>query len=222
MVLMVGVWVGIAILTSLLAHLLGRPMTSWFLLGLVMPGATALLLPSGLDRFPGFVDRLAALPGVEIFTLEPGAAARAAARRSVTSATAEGLRLLTALPWDQEPAPAPAELRQSVNAEQPTHLLAGSRAYRLTPSEPFAIGTELVSGGYGVTVDGGVAGVSRQHCSIHIDGSRLVLTDHSRFGTQLNGHRIDGSAVLQAGDVVAVGQPPLEFRLVAEVGPDGA
>jgi hypothetical protein len=185
-------------------------------------GATALLLPAGLDRFPGFVEGLRALPGVEVFTLEPGAAACAATRRSVTSAAAEGLRLLTALPWDQAPAPAPAELRDAVAIEQPTHLLAGSRAFRLTPAEPFAIGTELASGVYGLTVDGGVAGVSRQHCSIHVDGGRLVLTDHSRFGTQLNGHRIDGSAVLQVGDVVAVGQPPREFRLVAEVGPDGA
>jgi len=185
-------------------------------------GTTALLLPAGLDRFPGFVDGLAALPGVEIFTLEPGAAARAAARRSVTSAAAEGLRLLTALPWDQSPVAAPAELRNAVATERPTHLLAGARAFRLTPSVPFAIGTELIGGAYGLTVDAGVAGVSRQHCSIHVDGGRLVLTDHSRFGTQLNGHRIDGSAVLQAGDVVAVGQPPREFQLVAEVGFDGA
>jgi len=185
-------------------------------------GAVALLLPAGLDRFPGLVDSLAALPGVEVFTLEPGAAARAAARRSVTTAAAAGLRLLTALPWDQAPVPVPAAPREAVSAERPTHLLAGSTAFRLTPAEPFAIGAELASGGYGLTVDGGVAGVSRQHCSLHVEGGRLVLTDHSRFGTQLNGHRIDGSAVLQAGDVVAIGQPPLEFRLVAEAGPDGA
>ena len=60
---------------------------------------------------PAWLDSLSALPGVEVFSLEPGAAARAATRRSVTAAAAEGLRLLTALPWDQAPAPEPAAQR---------------------------------------------------------------------------------------------------------------
>jgi hypothetical protein len=182
----------------------------------------ALQLPNGLDRFPGLLNALAELSGVEVFTLEQGAVARGAVRRSVLAAARDGLRLLTALPWDEAAAQLPAQSSRLATAEQPTHLLAGAHAYRLNAGQAFFIGTELVAGGYGVQVDNRVAGVSRQHCSIQQDGGRLVLSDHSRFGTQLNGHGIDGTAVLQAGDVIAVGSPPRQFQLIAEVGPDGA
>jgi predicted component of type VI protein secretion system len=47
---------------------------------------------------------------------------------------------------------------------------------------------------------------------------QAVLHDQSRYGTLLNGHRIEGSAVLQAGDVLSIGQPALDFDLIAEVG----
>jgi len=182
----------------------------------------ALQLPASLDRFPGLLKALAELSGVEVFTQEAGAAARGAGRRSVLAAARDGLRLVTALPWDEAAAQPPVRSSSSSGVEQPTHLLAGAHAYRLNGRQAFFIGTELVAGGYGLQLDNGVAGVSRQHCSIQQDDGRLVLTDHSRFGTQLNGHGIDGSAVLQAGDVIAVGSPPREFRLIAEVGPDGA
>lgn len=182
----------------------------------------ALQMPDSLTLFPGLEASLAALPGLEVFLLEPGAAARGARRPSVVSAGNQALRLLTALPWDQAPAEPPsAGPARAGGAERPTHLLAGSSAYRLT-SRPFAIGTELVSGDYGVVIDASVAGVSRQHCTIQEQDGRLVLTDHSRFGTRLNGHLIDASAILQPGDVLAIGSPPREFRLVSEVGPDGA
>jgi hypothetical protein len=49
----------------------------------------------------------------------------------------------------------------------------------------------------------------------------VQLIDHSRHGTALNGHPINGSAVLQAGDTVTVGTPPVEIRLIAEVRHDG-
>jgi pSer/pThr/pTyr-binding forkhead associated (FHA) protein len=64
--------------------------------------------------------------------------------------------------------------------------------------------------------------VSRRHCSVEKDAGRIILRDHSRYGTRLNGHLIDGSAVLQAGDVIAIGNPSREFRVVLEVDADGA
>ena len=100
-------------------------------------------------------------------------------------------------------------------------MLSAHRAYRLG-ARPFEIGTEVGPGDFGVAVAPGAAGVSRRHCTIRVEGSRVVLSDHSRFGTRLNGHPIQGSAVLQAGDLIAVGSPPQEFRVVAEVSADGA
>jgi hypothetical protein len=46
--------------------------------------------------------------------------------------------------------------------------------------------------------------------------------DHSRFGTRLNGHRVDGSAILQSGDVVSLGNPGSEFLLITEVTADSS
>ena len=43
---------------------------------------------------------------------------------------------------------------------------------------------------------------------------QCVLEDHSRYGTFLNGHRIDGSTVLQVGDTVRVGSPGYEFQMI--------
>jgi pSer/pThr/pTyr-binding forkhead associated (FHA) protein len=48
------------------------------------------------------------------------------------------------------------------------------------------------------------------------------LEDHSRYGTFLNGHRIDGSAVLQVGDSVRLGSPGHELELIAKEESHGA
>ena len=50
-------------------------------------------------------------------------------------------------------------------------------------------------------------GVSRRHCVVGAENGQVVVTDHSRYGTYLNGHRIDGSAVLQVGDLLRIGTP---------------
>jgi len=57
-------------------------------------------------------------------------------------------------------------------------------------------------------------GVSRRHCSLANKNGQCVLEDHSRYGTFLNGHRIDGSSVLQAGDAMRIGSPGFEFKLI--------
>ncbi len=71
-------------------------------------------------------------------------------------------------------------------------------------------------------LEDGRTGISRQHCTIGLEDGQAVLVDHSRFGTRLNGHLIDGSAVLQAGDRISVGSPACDFMLVAEVRADGS
>ena len=103
----------------------------------------------------------------------------------------------------------------------PTHLVFGSQAFRLG-ARALSIGMELSPGDFGIQLSGRVTGVSRQHCSLHHENGRVVLTDHSRYGTHLNGHRIQTSAVLQAGDVISIGSPAREFVLVAETDPDGS
>ena len=102
-------------------------------------------------------------------------------------------------------------------AAKPSHLVFGSRAWRLD-GLALRIGSEAVAGEYSLIIDPKHAGVSRRHCSIETSDGRMVLHDHSRFGTRLNGHKVQGSAVLQPGDVISLGDPVCELRLVAETG----
>jgi hypothetical protein len=43
---------------------------------------------------------------------------------------------------------------------------------------------------------------------------QCVLEDYSRYGTFLNGHRIEGSAVMHVGDSLRIGSPGYEFQLI--------
>jgi hypothetical protein len=49
----------------------------------------------------------------------------------------------------------------------------------------------------------------------------VLLNDHSRYGTLLNGHRVNAAAVLQRGDIISVGDPACELKLIVETGPAG-
>src|SRR5262245_53544185 len=55
--------------------------------------------------------------------------------------------------------------------------------------------------------------LSRFHCEILRRGEEYVLRDTgSRNGTRLNGMRLQGNAVLAAGDTVEIGGTTLHFR----------
>jgi len=126
------------------------------------------------------------------------------------------------LRWDR-PAVTVATVRHASlpGTAVPTHVLHAARVYRIG-GEPLYIGSELAPDEYGIGLPAGNPGVSRRHCSIHQGPNGVELTDHSRFGTRLNGHEIDQAAVLQAGDVISIGEPPVEMNVVAEVTVQGS
>lgn len=181
----------------------------------------AIQVDQKLANFPGLVESIARLSQVAVFVLEPAAAAWGALRRAGHFARSDrGVSLTTALRWDQkavsfDEASRDALPDQTDNQEHPTHLLYDGRAYQLG-TQTFYIGTELSSGAFGVRVPEGT-GVSRRHCSIRMGEHGVELIDHSRYGTRLNGHAIDESAVLHIGDVLSIGQPASVFHLIAEV-----
>jgi hypothetical protein len=182
---------------------------------------TALQLSSSLATYPGVAQMLADLPGCDVFVLEPGAAARGLAQRQESLGGKLGSVTLTeALPWDQPSADVSLERAMAGSAGLvPSHLVLDGRAYRLT-DRPLRIGSEANTGDYSLMLSSRHTGVSRHHCSIEFSAGRVVLIDHSRFGTRLNGYRIQGSAVLQPGDTISLGDPVCVLKLVAETGPD--
>ena len=174
----------------------------------------AIQVTDRVARMPGLTDHLKARVGGEIFMLEPGATARGAiarCRRGSDSGT--GVSLLRQLPWDQAAVDMGAHSVDTSHAGVPTHLLHGHTAHEIGHS-PFILGSQDGGDSHFIVLSTDMPGVSRRHCSIAHKNGQCVLEDHSRYGTFLNGHRIDGSSVLQVGDTLRIGSPGFEFQLI--------
>lgn len=128
----------------------------------------------------------------------------------VTERPRRGLSLVTTAPQTE-----------SVRAAPASHILVDQQIYRIG-DVPFVVGTATSDGQWGHRATGNVKGVSRRHLEILRDESRVLLRDLSTFGTWVNGRRVDGEISVTAGDVVRLGNPGLELRLVQEASADGA
>jgi pSer/pThr/pTyr-binding forkhead associated (FHA) protein len=62
---------------------------------------------------------------------------------------------------------------------------------------------------------GPLAGISYSHCTLLRCDANVIVRDHSRYGTFLNGERVDGEAALDAGDRLRLGTPGVVLELVA-------
>jgi len=146
--------------------------------------------------------------------LEPGATARGALARCRKSADdTSGISLIRQLPWDQTAVEIEQHTADHEEAGTPTHLLHGHTAYPIG-NLALVLGSQEGEEARQITLASDMPGVSRRHCSLLRKNGQCVLEDHSRYGTFLNGHRIDGSSVLQVGDVVRIGSPGFEFQLI--------
>lgn len=182
----------------------------------------AIQLSDRLARLPGLADMLKARVGGEVFLLEPGATARGAlARCRDQKDSANSIGLIRQLPWDQTAVVVEAKYAQEGQSARPTHVLFEHMAYRIDES-PLVLGSQTAEGERTVPLPIAMPGVSRRHCSVRNQNGQCVLEDHSRYGTFLNGHRIDGSAVLQVGDSVRLGSPGHELELIATEESHGA
>jgi len=173
----------------------------------------AIQLSDRAARMPGLADMLAARVGGEVFLLEPGATARGLLTRCRDmQRSAGGVSLIRHLPWDQSPVAA-RRSETPVSTGQPTHLLFENTAYALD-GEPLVLGSQPTAGERWIDLQGDMPGVSRRHCALSRQNGQCVVQDYSRYGTFLNGHKIDGSAVLQVGDLIRLGSPGYELRLI--------
>jgi len=171
----------------------------------------ALQLSDRAARMPGLADTLKARVGGEVFILEPGATGRGLARRWREQRAGGAVTLVRHLPWDQ--ARVTVELDDSSSGALPTHVLLDDRATKVG-ADALVLGTQPADGERWLDLGQDVAGASRRHCEIAVANGQCVVTDRSRYGTFLNGHRINGSAALQSGDVVRVGTPGVELRMI--------
>lgn len=180
----------------------------------------ALQLSDRAARMPGLADILTARVGGDIYLHEAGATARGLLTRCRDMTAGDtAVSLIRKLPWDQSPVAATKSVGTG-SGGQPTHLLFNNRAYAID-ADPLTLGSQPNDGGRHIDLRQDMPGVSRRHCALQQEGGQCVVRDFSRYGTFLNGSRIDGSAVLQVGDLIRVGTPGFEFRLIMTEADDG-
>ncbi len=174
----------------------------------------ALQLSDRAARLPGFADMLKARVGGEVILLEPGATGRGLISRcrEMQRSTAS-VSLLRQLHWDQAAASLEATAAVGESGARPSHVLFGSRAFEID-DQPLVFGSQAAAGERSVELPADMPGLSRRHCAVRHQAGQCVVEDFSRYGTYLNGHRIDGSAVLQAGDHLRIGTPGHELQLI--------
>ena len=184
--------------------------------------------PSASGRVLLLTDRLAHLPGVKkmltgiekckMIALPAGSGALGALRFYDTLSQQKDDRsapFLTTRPLPAEQAPAVEAIRQPSPAQQrATHILYRDLAYPIGET-PLIIGLAAAKDASGIQIGGQVAGVSRKHCSVQLHGDKIVLDDHSTYGTYVDEEPVTGRKVLELGQVIRVGTPGEQLKLIA-------
>jgi len=179
----------------------------------------ALLMPQALIELPGWRPLLSEFSGCELILLGDGFAGCALSVLDVPPAapatqTVPLLRRLPAQRHDSAVLFADRELiERDAQRSQPTHVLVGARTVVLG-SRPLVIGRALAETD-AIGLPEGLAGVSRRHCTFMRERDAVVLIDHSRCGTFVNGERVTERVRVHAGDRVRLGEPGIELALLA-------
>jgi hypothetical protein len=171
---------------------------------------------------PGLADGFARIPDVDLLMLEPGAALAGALRHAGTiRRRKEEVSFVDSLPVTEEETPPPLRCPPPPETgPSPSHIAYRGLAHALG-TDPFLIGVAVPDGQTGVNLTGETAGISRRHCAVLRRGDSVWLEDYSTWGTYVNGRRVAGSVRLRPGDVVRVGDPGQELRLIALADADG-
>lgn len=180
----------------------------------------ALQMTDRAAALPGLGEMLKARVGGEIFMLEAAATARGLIARCRNVDASGPVSLIRQLPWDQAAIEVEVEPLVS-DGGRPTHVLFENTAFQVN-AEPICFGTQATDGERFIELAQTMPGISRKHCTVQDEHGQCVVRDLSRYGTFLNGHRINDSALLQAGDTLRVGTPGFELKLIRVESSHGA
>jgi hypothetical protein len=177
----------------------------------------ALCVTAQGGRLTGLMEALTAVDRTSVALLEPDAPLRGVLDRAVSIRSPDGeVRYVTRLPAlaVSEVAVTPRQAEVVADQRAPTHLLLDAHAYAVGEAG-LVVGTRPPAGRPGVRITGQTGGISRQHCVIRREGGQLVVEDHSRYGTFLNGERVTARQQIGLGDLLRVGSPGRELRAIA-------
>ncbi len=177
-----------------------------------------LMLTDRIGRLPGLKDMMAEIENCNIIELEPGAGALGLLKFSgplFEQQAGSSAPFLTSRPLPNDGSISYEEPRKNTEGQQqPTHILYRHLAHPIT-EKPLIIGLERVAGEAGIQIQGKIAGVSRKHCIIQLQGNQVVLKDHSTYGTFVDEHPVKGQTNLLLGQKVRVGTPGEILNLIA-------
>ena len=181
-------------------------------------GDCQILAPASLLQLPGAGATLAVAGSRPVWRIPDEFAAQAASLLAPAVHAEHGaVRHLTQLPVFASPAPEGlverAEVRGAADAEAATHFVFRGRAVAIG-EEGIVLGREPGEGA-ALQLPEGIAGLSRRHCTLRRAGAETVLVDHSRYGTFVDGQRVNGRTLLQAGSLLRLGTPGVELPLIA-------
>ncbi len=179
-----------------------------------------LLLSHRLSQLPGLEERLSRDFDVAALPMRAAASGALALRDRIPSPGEDGeLTFVTSFRFEDARAeaggvPAPMDrLGPSKTKPRPTHVVVDGIAHPITP-EPFVLGSGIPEGSRGFDLGGEIAGLSRDHCSIYRSEDRVLVEDHSSFGSFLNGKRLEGIKKVAAGDRLRLGHSSIEVQLI--------
>jgi len=126
-----------------------------------------------------------------------------------------GVRHLTQLPVTDTP-PSDVITRAETRGQDvppATHFVYRGRAIAILETGN-VLGRDPGAGDGAIELPEGIAGLSRRHCTLLRAGGESVLIDHSRFGSFVDGQRVNGRTLLQAGSLLRLGSPGIEVPLI--------
>lgn len=177
----------------------------------------AVVAPALVCELPGLRAELESFADCELISIPDGYAATCISNLDLpVRSPEEPVRLLRRLPWSahrQEPLSRVVLGEGRDRSVPPSHILLEGQVYSLRQG-PLVLGRSP-AGPRTLELPEGLAGVSRRHCSFIPEGSEVLLLDHSRFGTFVNGERVAERVRVRAGDRVRLGDPGVELSLIA-------
>ncbi len=177
-----------------------------------------LMLTDRIARLPGMKDMLAEIENCNSIELEPGSGALGilrSMRLMFEQQAGNSAPFLTSRPLPAESPISHEELRQLPEVQKrPSHILYRNFAYPIT-EKPLIVGLEGVPGKLGIQIQGQIAGVSRKHCAVQLQGNKVVLNDYSTYGTFVDENPVNAKMILWLGQTVRVGTPGEILKLIA-------
>ena len=173
-----------------------------------------------LGLLPGLMTELQRLDDALVLSLGPDAPVMGALAMPAVESKSGRVKLLKRVPWrEQAQGQAMADKNVFQDSEKTLDVGSSHVVYR---GIAYPVGTEGLSIGrtkdkerHSIVLEGDHSGVSGSHCELVLRDGEVKLIDHSRHGTFVNEKRVPAETTLHPADVIRIGSPGEELRIIS-------